>query len=162
MGQKKIWGRKRHFLVDSLGWPMAVRVEAAHWLDPFGAEGLLLRVQGRLPRLKRIWADVAYQGHQLVSWVREHLQVEIIPIPQPSPLAIRRQLACSPTGHSQIVSAPLKGALNQRWVVERSFAWISRLRRLARDVEGLPACSEAFIALAFSRLVLRRLTASSS
>ena len=148
--------------MDSLGWPIGILVESAQWIDSFGAEGLLLRLKGQVPRLVRIWADAAYQGQQFVSWVKEHLQVEINLVQDQSPQGIQRRLACSPTGHCQIVTLRRLGAPGQRWVVERAFAWISRLRRLARDVEGLPSSSEAFITLAFSRLVLRRLAFHSS
>jgi transposase len=162
MRGKKIWGRKRHFLVDSLGLPIALLVESAQWHDSFGAEVLLLRAKGHVPRLTRIWADAAYQGQQFVSWVKEHLQVEVNQAQQrPSP-PIQHRLVCSPTGHCQMMPTQPVGSLGQRWVVERAFAWASRVRRLARDVEGLPASSEAFITLAFSRIVLRRLAPGSA
>lgn len=148
--------------MDSLGWPIGILVESAQWLDPFGAEGLLLRLSGKLPRLRLILADAAYQGQQFIGWVKEHLQVEVNRTQEQPPQTIARRLERSPTGHYQMVPARPVGSPGQRWVVERSFAWTSRLRRLARDVEGKPASSEAFIALAFSRLVLRRLAPGSS
>jgi transposase len=137
-------------------------VESAQWLDRFGAEELLLRLKGHVPRLRLILADAAYQGQQFAAWVKNQLQVEVKQTQEPPLGTLQRRLVCSPTGHYQIILIPRTGAPGQRWVVERSFAWISRLRRLARDVEGNVASSEAFIALAFSRLVLRRLTRSSS
>lgn len=137
-------------------------MESAQWLDSFGAEGLLVRLKGRLPRLRLILADAAYQGQQFVAWVKQHLQVVVNQTQEPPRGPLRRRLEWSPTGHCQMVPIRRMGAPGQRWAFERSFAWTSRLRRLARDVEGNPASREAFIALAFSRLVLRRLTHGSS
>lgn len=145
-----------------MGWPIAILVESAQWHDTYGAEVLLLRIKGSVPRLTRIWADAAYQGRQFVSWVKQQLQVEVNQTRESPPDSIPRRLECTATGHCQLVPAPRARSLGQRWVVERSFAWSSRLRRLARDVEGKPASSEAFLALAFSRLVLRHLAACSS
>lgn len=162
MRQKKIWGRKRHFLVDSMGWPIAILVEAAQWRDVLGAERLLTRLVGRVPRLKRIWADAAYQQQAFVSWVQDLLQVQVQQTQEVPSHYGTPQLQLNALGRVQKVNVLVKGKQGQRWVVERSLAWASRLRRLARDVEGKPASSEAFLTLAFSRLVLRRLTRGSS
>ena len=159
---KKIWGRKRHLLVDSMGWPMAILVEAAQWLDPLGAERLLRQVVGHVPRLASIWADAAYHQQGFLSWVQNLFRVRVLRTQEIPPHYAPPQLQRHATGKFQKVPRLMKGKLGQRWVVEPSFAWISRLRRLARDVEGKPASSEAFIALAFSRLMLQRLAPGSS
>lgn len=149
---KKISGRKRHILVDSQGLLLAVKVHAANIQDRDGARLLLEPLMGLLPRMLLLWADSAYAG-TLVQWIKEHLDwnVEIIK---------RLGIAANELGVGEPQGEKSKGFQIQprRWVVERTFAWISRSRRLARDFEGLCDTSEAFIHLAMSRLMLTRLS----
>jgi putative transposase len=134
---KKVKGRKRHILVDTLGLLLIVIVHAASIQDRDGAKLMLARRPKHLTRLTHIWADGAYAG-ELVNWVKTtcHWVLEIV----------KR-------------SDTHKGfqVLPRRWVVERTFGWLNRYRRLAKDYERLPESSEAMIQVAMIRLMLARL-----
>jgi putative transposase len=140
---KACTGRKRHILVDSLGLLLLVYVTAANVPDPVAARTLLgcfFNQFFQSFRLKRIWADAGYQG-SLVVWVEQTLGCCLDIIKRP---------------------VQVKGfvLLPKRWMVERTFAWLSRHRRLSRDFEKLPETSEAFIYLAMIRIMLKRLARS--
>jgi putative transposase len=137
---KKVTGRKRHILVDTLGLLMRVVVTAGDVQDRDGAKLLLEEVAGQeelVKRLKLIWADAGYRG-ALVTWVEEVFgwKLEII---EKQEGQIGFQI------------------LPKRWIVERTFGWLVRQRRLARDYERLPETSEALIYIAMIRLMVRRL-----
>lgn len=137
---KKVSGRKRHILVDTLGLLLGVYVGPASEQDRDGAKTLLARVLGWYQRLVKIWADGGYAG-ALVAWVKA--------------LRPRGQL------HLDIVrrSDQIQGfvVLPKRWLVERTFAWLFKQRRLARDYERRLEHSEAWLYIAMSGLMLRRL-----
>ena len=105
--------------------------------DPAGAKLVLTPLIGRFPRLKLIWADGIYQG-SLVDWVKDklHCVLEVV----------RR-----PDGQRGFQVLP------KRWIVERTFGWFNRYRRLSKDYEQDPRLSEGMIYLASIRLMLRRL-----
>jgi putative transposase len=134
---KKINGRKRHLLVDTMGLVLMVVVHAANIQDRDGARLLLAKAKGLFPRLQRIWADGGYAG-KLIGWLQETCGwvLEIV----------KRTDA-------------LKGfkLLPRRWVVERTFGWLGRHRRLSKDYERLPESSEALVYWAMTRLMVRRL-----
>ena len=134
---KKINGRKRHLLVDTLGLVLMVVVHSAKIQDRDGARLLLAKAKGLFPRLQRIWADGGYAG-KLIGWLQETCGwvLEII----------KR-------------SDAVKGfkLLPRRWVVERTFGWLGRYRRLSKDYERLPGSSEAMVYWAMTRLMVRRL-----
>ena len=137
---KKVTGRKRHILVDTLGLILKVVVTAGNVQDRDGAKSLLTEISTQadvIKRLKLIWADGGYRG-ELIAWVDETLgwKLEIVEKPKDQ------------SGFQ---------VLPKRWIVERTFAWLVRQRRLARDYERLPATSEAFIYVAMIRLMLRTL-----
>lgn len=143
-------GRKRHLLVDTTGLLLAVTVHPADVQDRDGAKLLLARLTGRFPRLAKVWVDAAYQG-SCATWITATLgwAVEVVRKPrrriwwpadqEPPPM---------PTGFQ---------VLPRRWVVERTFAWLGRHRRLSKDYEGVPATEEAWVYLAMSRLMTVRL-----
>jgi len=130
-------GRKRHIAVDTLGLLLTVLVHAADIQDYHAAPAVLWRLRGRFPRLRLIWADAGYAG-ALVAWTRRvcHWTLELVR---------RREGA--------------KGfeVLPRRWVVERTFAWLGRYRRLSKDYEQLSQSSESMVLLAMINLMTRRL-----
>ena len=137
---KKVNGRKRHILVDTLGLLLVVVVTAASTSDPAGARLLFARMGGAGKKLRRIWVDGTYRG-KLVDWALEHCQFLLQPV---------------------LRSDDMKGfvVLPRRWVVERTFAWLTQCRRLSKDYEGLTRSSEAMIHIAMIRLMVRRLAAA--
>jgi len=130
-----------------------VKVTAASSSDKQGAQGLLEPVKDLFSRLKLLWGDSHYGG-TLIAWIEEHLgwRVQVVrglitaKDSSPTREAMAQQEQKCSGGGFQI--------LPRRWVVERSLAWITRWRRLARDHEGLPESSEAFIKLSASRRML--------
>jgi len=136
-GGKRITGRKRHLLVDTLGLTLAVLVTAADLPDRDGARQLLRRGCGFGRKLRLIWVDGAYRG-SLQRWVAQRFRFRLQPVLRPQ----------EQKGFS---------VLPRRWVVERTFAWLGLNRRLSKDYERLPESSVAFIHIAMIRLMVRRL-----
>ena len=120
-----------------MGLLLVVVVHAANIQDRDGAKWALNRLVGKFGRLKRIWADGGYAG-QLIEWARQ-LGRWVLEI-------VKR-------------SDDLTGfvVLPKRWIVERTFSWFGRYRRLSKDYETLPESSESVIYLAMTHLMLRRL-----
>ena len=137
---KKVNGRKRHLLVDVMGLVLLVVVHPANIQDRDGAKLVLEHIRNALKRLRLIWADGGYAG-KLIEWVRE---------------LRRRDKVCL-----EIVKRTddVRGfkVLPHRWVVERTFGWLGRYRRLSKDYEYLTASSEAMIRIAMIGLMARRL-----
>lgn len=134
---KRVTGRKRHIVVDTLGLLLIVVVHIASIQDPAGAQLALAPLVGRFPRLKRIWADGIYHG-SLGAWVNDKLACALE--------IVRR--AAGERGFR---------VLPKRWVVERTFGWFNRYRRLSKDYEADLRMSEGMVYLASIRLMLRRL-----
>jgi putative transposase len=137
---KKTFGRKRHILVDTIGLLLLVVVHSAGIQDRDGAKLVLAPLAHAFTRLRKIWADSGYAG-ALVNWVRN--------------------LRSSNRIDLEIVKRTdeMQGfvVLPRRWIVERTFAWISFHRRLSKDYEYLPATSETFIQISMIRLMLARI-----
>ena len=141
---KKIAGRKRHILVDTLGLLLSVAVYPANIQDRDGVALVLDRRTRRLfPFIERINGDGGYQGPKAAKAAAKTgcWTIEIV---ERSPTAVGFEV------------------LPKRWIVERTFAWLSRFRRLARDFERYARTVAAFIHLAMIRIMLKRLVASSS
>jgi putative transposase len=134
---KQVNGRKRHILVDTLGLLLAVVVTAASVQDRDGARLLLTRLGGVGKKLRKLWVDGGYQG-ALEAWVAERFRFCL-------------QVVLRPKEQKGFVVLP------RRWVVERTFAWLSHHRRLSKDYERLTATSEALVYIVMIRLMLRRL-----
>ncbi|CAG1005612.1 hypothetical protein METP2_03675 [Methanosarcinales archaeon] len=134
---KKVKGRKRHMLVDVMGLLMMVVVHAANIQDRDGAMLVLGKAKGKFPRLQLIWADGGYTG-KLIEWTKQFCNwiLEIV----------KR-------------SDDAKGfqVLPRRWIVERTFGWFGRYRRLSKDYEGLTETNESIIYAVMSHIMVRRL-----
>jgi len=134
---KRVKGRKRQIVVDTLGLILAVVVHAASIQDRDGARLVLARLAGRFPRLRLIWADGGYAG-KLIGAVKERWGWTV---------AIVKRTA----GERGFVVLP------RRWVVERTFGWLGRYRGLSKDYEQVPESSEAMILIAMIQIMLKRL-----
>jgi putative transposase len=137
---KQIFGRKRHILVDTLGLLLLVVVHSAGTQDRDGARAVLAPLAHRFTKLRKIWADSIYNGG-IAEWVRNLRRRNRIDL----------EIVKRPTGAKGFL------VLAWRWVVERTFAWLSFHRRLSKDYEYLPETSEAFIRIAMIRLMVARL-----
>jgi transposase len=138
---KKTTGRKRHLIVDTLGLVLVAMVTAACVQDRPGGKVMLARLAAAFPTVALVWADAGYANSiddGLLGWANDKLGLLL-----------------------QIVRRPdqVKGftVLPRRWVVERTFGWLVRNRRLARDYERLTGHSEAMIKIAMIRLMAARL-----
>jgi putative transposase len=139
-GGKKIKGRKRHIVVDTMGLLMAVVVTAANLDDGTHASKVLGKVTpGKFPRLKVIFGDNKYNNRQLNRWLEIH------------EMPYRIEVSTKPEGEAKFV--PIK----IRWVVERSHAWFGRCRRLSRDYEYNTSSSETWVQIAAIQQMVRRL-----
>jgi putative transposase len=144
-GGKKVSGRKRNLVVDTLGLVVLAKVTAANVQDVHAGQQVLSDLAHKpeaLGRLHKIFADGGYRG-ELVTWVGEELHAVL-------------EIVLKPSGQKGFQVLP------KRWVIERTFAWLSRQRRLARDYERLTESSEALIYIAMIRLGLRHLARARS
>ena len=139
---KKVKGRKRHIVVDTLGLLIAVVVTGANVQDYHGAKPALWRAKDRSPGLKVVWVDGISEKEWLIDWARGECGWEL-----------------------QVVKRTDKAkgfkVLPKRWVVERTFGWLGRYRRLSKDYEKLPETSEAMIQMAMIHIMVRRLEPTS-
>jgi putative transposase len=151
-GAKKLNGRKRHLLVDTVGLVLTARVHAADIQDRVGVPLVLTHAHEVFPRLAHIWLDQGYTGSGR-AWIEQTLGWEVEIVKRP-PL-----WHWCPPGEEP-PARPRFTVLPRRWVVERTFAWLGQSRRLSKDYERLPGTSEAMIHLAMSRIMLKRLAVS--
>ena len=133
---KKIAGRKRHILVDTMGLLLTAVVHAADVQDRDGARLVLKRAKAEFPSLQLVWADGGYAG-ALIDWVKTTCGWVL-------------QTVLRPVGVKGFIVLP------RRWVVERTFAWLSRYRRLSKDYEYLTDVSETMILVAMIHIMARR------
>lgn len=137
-GGKKIKGRKRHILVDTLGLLLVLVVHAANIQDYDGARQVLQQAPAKSSRLQKVIADGIYPKNGLVEWVKQQFRfiLEIVTRDQDQ-----------------------KGfvVLPKRWIVERTFAWLGRNRILSKEYEHLTQTSESDVYIAAIRMMLRRL-----
>jgi transposase len=164
-GGKKVRGRKRHLLVDTQGLMLKARVHSAKVPDEDGIKLLLESACDRFARLSHLWVDAGYQGRGR-RWTEEVLgvNVEVVrkppkPVPEEVAELWAREWAKEGKKMDWQSLMPPRGfrVLPRRWVVERTFAWISHNRRMAKDLERLCATGEAFVYAAMTRLMVRRL-----
>jgi transposase len=136
---KRIKGRKRHLLVDTLGLVLGVVVTPADTTERDGAKAVLGRVLVWLTWLRLLWVDGGYTGAAFANWVK----------------ALRTKLEVQVVKRSDDVRG--FKVLPRRWVVERTFAWLLHHRRLVRDYERTISSAEAWVYIAMIRIQLRRL-----
>ena len=139
-GGKLVKGRKRNLITDTIGLVVLAKVTAANVQDVHAGKQILIELKKRselIVRLRKIFADGGYRG-ELVNWVKNELSAEMEIV---------------------LKLGDKKGfqVLPKRWVVERTNAWVTRNRRMARDYERLAETSESFIYILMIRLGLRRL-----
>jgi putative transposase len=169
-GGKKVKGRKRHLLVDTQGLVLRAKVHSAKIMDWDGIKTLLAQADVKFPRLKHLWLDAGYRGEDKGrGWVEKALgwSVELVERRRkPAPEEVLKLWAEEWSKEGVAVNwealLPPKGfqVLPKRWVVERTFSWIDQNRRMSKDYERLPETSEAFIYVAMTRLMIRRLARS--
>jgi putative transposase len=137
-GGKLIKGRKRHIVVDTIGCLIIVLVHAANIHDGRAAREVLTALFPVVDTLKKIWADGAYKGEELIQWVKEQFDCVLEVVNKKK----------TDSGFQ---------VLPRRWVVERTFAWLGRSRRLSKDYERKVTSSEGHVYIASSRLMLRQI-----
>src|SRR5829696_7305015 len=164
-GGKKVRGRKRHLLVDTEGLVIKVKIHSAKVPDQDGLRLLLESARTELSRLKHLWLDAGYEGRGR-RWIEEvlGLSVEVVrKPPKPTPEKVAKIWAEEWAKEGEKVDwqrlMQPRGfrVLSRRWVVERTFSWLSQNRRMSKDYERLCATGEAFVYVAMSRLMVRRL-----
>jgi putative transposase len=144
-GGKKITGRKRHIVVDTLGLVLVVLVGVASADDGTTAPEVLGRLSAEhKTRLKKLWADGKYHNHRLEAWLKESGAGYVI------------EVVGRPPGSEGYVKLP------RRWVVERTFAWLGRYRRNSRDYERYDHTSEAVIKVSSIHRMLKLLRPDTS
>ena len=136
---EELMGRKEHIVADTLGLPMSVVVHEANVHDSVGADGVIDKMKGCFPRLKKMLADGGYKGQKLSDTVRQKLGAELTVVLRPDE------------------SSKKFSGLPLRWIVERSFSWPENFRRIAMDYEFYSDTGETMVQLAFCRLMYNKL-----
>lgn len=139
MREKKIKGIKRHIAVDTLGLLLMVIISTASLQDRDGAKPLIEAIYLKYPLLELIWADGGYAG-KLVEWSKDFCAIVLS--------IVKRGTEKKFT------------VLPRRWVVERTFGWLGRNRRLSKDYERVKKSAEGFIYVASIHLMIKRLAKS--
>jgi putative transposase len=166
-GGKKVKGRKRHLLVDTEGLVLKAKVHVANVIDQEGIKPLLEGARRLFPRLSHLWLDAGYKGEDKGrGWVKKVLgwTVDLVERPRkPAPENVLKAWAAEWAKEGEEIDwyklIPPEGfqVLPRRWVVVRTFSWIDQNRRMSKDYERLTETSEAFVYVAMSRLMVRRL-----
>lgn len=164
-GAKKLSGRKRHLLVDTLGHVLKAKGHAADLQDRAAVPQVLDQVPAAYPQLGRVWADQGYTGsgkagiEAELGWTVEIVRHTPAPRGEWRPIGDRNDRSTLRFEWVRLPPAPkrFRGVLPRRWVAERTFSWLAQRRRLAKEYERLCEASEAYIYAAMSRIMLRRL-----
>ncbi len=146
---------------------LKVHVTAANVPDRLAARPLLMSLKGTFPRMQIVWADQSYNGG-LDAWMLQHLNWHLEIVARTTKDEHREQIWAIARKRQQEGASVVQmwaglnygrgiEVLPKRWVVERTFAWLNKCRRLCRDYEFVPQSSEAMIYIAMTRLMLKRL-----
>jgi putative transposase len=149
---EKLVGRKRHILVDTEGFLLSVMVHSASVPNRQGGQRVLQAAGGSFPRLQHIWADQGYTG-TLVRWAAQEYGWTV----QVVYLTHRQVKRFAPDALADLGYEAGFHVIPRRWVVERTFSWLGRHRRLSKDYERLASTEEVLIYLVGIRLLLARL-----
>ena len=136
-GGKKISGRGRHIAVDAEGWLLALVITAASVSDRVGAKLLVISLLNTFDTLKIMWADSGYDGNPLAAWIKAVAGITLEVVKRSDPHGFQ--------------------VVRRRWVVERTFGWLMRYRRLARDYERRAEHHQAMVYWATVMIMTRRL-----
>jgi putative transposase len=136
-GNKKINGRKRHIITDTMGFIIAIVIHSADIQDRMGAKEVINELQFKYPRLKKILADQGYTG-ELADWVVKSFRITLEIV-------------------KKVAGIGGFNVLPKRWIVERTFGWLGFQRRLVNDYEINIECSKCFVQLAMIRIMLNRI-----
>ena len=167
-GGKKLNGRKRHLVVDTLGLVLQAKVHPANLQDRAAVPLVLADIDKPFPEITLVWADQGYTGSGK-TWIEEHLhgRVEIVQHPRkprgkwvPHGDLTDLQTVWFSYERLPVEHTGFRGVLPRRWVVERTFGWLAHSRRLSKDYERRCETSEALIYIAMIRLMVRRLAQS--
>lgn len=140
-GGKLLNGRKRHAITDTTGNLLAVVVNAANTDDRAGAKEVFAKLEPKIrTSIRKVWADGGYRGEAFSEWLRETIGASL-------------EIAMRPPNEKGFVVVPV------RWIVERTFAWLGRSRRLSKDYEHCTKSSEGMIYIASISIMLKRLAA---
>ena len=164
-GAKKLSGRKRHLLVDTLGMVLRAKVHRADLLDRAAVPLVLDGAAEAFPRLEHLWVDQGYTGAGK-GWIEEQLgwSVEVVKHPPKprgewQPRGDPDDLSTVRFGWVRLPPQPkgFRGPLPRRWVAERTIGWLSQSRKMSKDYERLCEASQAMVYAVMGRLMLRRL-----
>ena len=138
---KRIKGRKRHLVTDANGFPLVAHVQSADVQDNHGAVPVLKSLAHAFPKLRHVFADRVYRGPKLLAAIADTgpWTIEIV---------------------TRTASAGTFQAEPRRWVIERTFAWLGRSRRLAKDFEATIASAQDWLFLSSLRILFRRIAGS--
>ncbi len=139
MAEKKVTGRKRHIIVDTLGLLLVAVVHAAAWSDTEGALEVGAQLRGRFPRLQKVWADAGYK-QTMIDWFLQGLN-------------------CTVDIVARIAQSGFQ-VLPKRWIVERTFGWFNRSRLLSKEYDVYVEVSEYWVYLASIQVMMRRVARS--
>ena len=151
-------GRKRHIIVDTQGLLLVTQVTAANVNDRTALQDMLNPLTHYYPQVKKLWADMGYQGQKLKACAATYgIDLEIVKRPRKwfwVPNKVKDVTAYLVSQGFEIFEK--FKILPKRWIVERTFAWISRYRRMSKDYEFLPSTQETMIHLTMIRTMLKR------
>lgn len=154
MEEKKIKGRKRHIITDTQGLLLGCYVGAADENDRTGVKSAISNMKSKYNKVLKMWADMGYQGKDLKDYISNEYGIDLEVVRRPRCRFWVHQ--DTPPELLPILPSGFK-VQPKRWVVERTFAWFGRNRRLSKDYEYLTKSTENMLYFAMSKLMLQRI-----